>query len=116
MIAWFCLRRIITAVILVTLRGQTAWVALTFNMWLCIFDLGIKLHLFPFEQKTRSIMEIFNDTIVVTACYYFYLFTDLVPLQEDRYNIGWSYIGLIGFMICVNVLVMLACLLLDLVE
>ena len=78
-------------------------------MWLCIFDLSIKLYLFPFEHKIRGCMEIFNDSIILISCYYYYLFTDLVPVQETRYNIGWSYIGLIGFMIVINMLVMLVC-------
>jgi hypothetical protein len=54
-------------------------------------------------------MEIFNDTIILISCYFFYLFTDLVPGLDDKYNIGWVYLGLIGFMIVVNVLVMIFC-------
>jgi hypothetical protein len=50
-------------------------------------------------------MEKFNDLFVLTCAYFPYLFTDLIPTQEDKYYIGWYYNGLIGTLIAANLFV-----------
>jgi hypothetical protein len=47
-------------------------------------------------------MEKFNDLFVLTCSYFPYLFTDLIPSQEDKYYIGWYYNGTVGMMIGAN--------------
>jgi len=34
-----------------------------------------------------------------------FIFSDLTPNPELRYWIGWFYLGIIGFLICINILV-----------
>jgi hypothetical protein len=44
---------------------------------------------------------------VLTCAYFPYLFTDLIPLQEDKYYIGWYYNGIVVTMIGANLLVIM---------
>ena len=85
MVGWFLLRRFLTAVNLVFLRNQTVWIQLTLNMWLSLIDVCVKLHLSPFEGKVHSIMEKFNDVLVLTCSYFTYLFTERVESPVDKY-------------------------------
>ena len=50
-------------------------------------------------------MEKLNDCCVLTLSYFPYLFTDLIPLQEDKYYIGWFYNGIIGMLLASNLFV-----------
>jgi hypothetical protein len=50
MLAWFLLRRILTALNLVELRDQSIWLQLTFNMWLSLTDVCIKVNLSPYRK------------------------------------------------------------------
>ena len=95
MTVWFLLRRFLTAVNLVYMRNLTVWIQLTLNMWLTLIDVSVKLHLNPYESKVRGFMDKFNDLFVLTCAYFPYLFTDLIPSQEDKYYIGWYYAGII---------------------
>ena len=106
MVGWFLLRRFLTAVNLVSLRDQTIWIQLTLNMWLSLIDVCIKIELSPYESKVGGFMDKFNDLFVLTCAYFPYLFTDLIPSQEDKYYIGWYYNGLIGMLITANLVVM----------
>ena len=86
MTVWFLLRRFLTAVNLVYMRNLTIWIQLTLNMWLALIDVSVKLHLNPYyESKVGGFMDKFNDLFVLTCAYFPYLFTDLIPSQEDKY-------------------------------
>jgi len=50
-------------------------------------------------------MESFNDFCVMLLCNMLFIFSDLTPNPEVRYWIGWFYLGIIGFLICINILV-----------
>ena len=104
--AWFLLRRFFTAINLVYLRNNTIWIQLTLNMWLCLIDVSVKLHLSPYESKAGGFVEKFNDMLVLSCAYFTYLFTDLIPSQEDKYYIGWYYSGIIGMLLASNLFVM----------
>ncbi len=107
MAAWFLLRRFLTAVNLVYLRNETIWIQLTLNMYLTLIDVCFKFHWSPYESKVGGFMEKFNDLFVLTCAYFPYLFTDLIPLQEDKYYIGWYYNGIVVTMIGANLLVIM---------
>jgi hypothetical protein len=107
MSAWFVIRRLFTAINVVYMRHLTIWIQLTFNMWLSLIDVCVKIHLSPYESKLGGFMEKFNDVLVLICAYFTYLFTDLIPSPEDKYYIGWFYDGMIGIMIAANLGVML---------
>ena len=65
MLFWFLFRRMITALNLVVLRGQTAWIQLTLNIWLCLTDASLLLNWSPYETKTRNFMEKLNFVVVL---------------------------------------------------
>lgn len=107
MVGWFLLRRFLTGVNLVYLRNNTIWIQLTINMWLSLIDVCIKIHLSPYESKIGGFMEKLNDCIVLTCAYFPYLFTDLIPAQEDKYYIGWFSMGVVGMLVVANLSVMI---------
>ena len=51
-------------------------------------------------------MEKLNDVCVLICSYFPYLFTNLIPTQEDKYYIGWYYNGIIGMLLGANLTVM----------
>jgi len=71
-------------------------------MYLTLIDVCFKIHLSSYESKVGGFMEKFNDLFVLTCSYFPYLFTDLIPSQEDKYYIGWYYNGTVGMMIGAN--------------
>jgi hypothetical protein len=74
-------------------------------MWLCVIDLCIKHQLNPYEKKTTGFMEKFNDTLIVISSYFPLLFTNLIASHDGKYNIGWYYMVVIGFLVGVNIVV-----------
>ena len=51
----------------------------------------------PFESKTITQLEIFNEIIAILLCYFMLTFTDWIPKPEIRYLMGWLFIGVICF-------------------
>ena len=51
-------------------------------------------------------MEKFNDSLVLMMCYFLYLFTSLIPGQEDKYLIGWIYMCIVASLLMANLSVM----------
>ena len=52
-------------------------------------------------------MEKINDTLVLFAGYFIYLFTDYSLTLENKAIFGWFFNGTVGFMIALNLSVML---------
>ena len=61
-------------------------------------------------------MEKFNDTIVLILTYFNFVQTDLIPVAEDKYFIGWFYVGLVGILVVANLSVMLHGAIPDIIE
>ena len=61
-------------------------------------------------------MEKFNDALVLTMCYFLYLFTSLIPGQEDKYLIGWIYMCVVASLLMANLSVMVHGSLQDIAE
>jgi hypothetical protein len=74
-------------------------------MLLTLHDVCLKIVWSPYESKVGGFMEKFNDFFVLNCAYFPYLFTDLIPSQEDKYYIGWYYNGIICTMIVANIIV-----------
>ena len=50
-------------------------------------------------------MAKFNNTVVLILSYFPFLFTNMVPDPEARYQAGWIFICLTAFMVVVNLVV-----------
>ena len=45
----------------------------------------------PMDSKAMNMMEFINDLFVLITAYWFFLFTELIPDVEDRYELGNMY-------------------------
>ena len=106
MMSWFLLRRLMTAVNLVLMRHETKFVQITINIWLCLIDACLKLHWDPFESKINGNMQKMNDIVVLFMSEFMFCFTDLMRSEEDKYLIGWVYLGIFGYLVGSNIIVM----------
>jgi hypothetical protein len=80
---------------------------------LCLIDACLKMHWDPFESKTNGHMQKMNDIVVLFMSEFMYCFTDLTRSEEDKYLIGWVYLGIFGSMVGSNILVMVSLALRD---
>ena len=113
MMSWFLCRRLITAINLVPMRHQTKFIQITINIWLCLIDACLKLHWDPFESKINGHMQKMNDIVVLFMSEFMFCFTDITRSEEDKYLIGWVYLGIFGSMVGSNILVMVSLALRD---
>jgi len=91
----------------VNLRTQTVWIQLAGNTWLSIIDLVVKIHLSPYKSLMSGIMDKVNDALILFTGYWVYLFTDFSLTLENKAIFGWFFNGIVGFMIALNLCVML---------
>ena len=106
MICWFLFRRLMTAINLVCMRQETKFVQITINIWLCLIDAFLKLHWDLFECKINGNIQKMNDMVVLFLSEFMFCFTDLTWSEEDKYLIGWVYIGIFAYLVGSNILVM----------
>lgn len=60
--------------------------------------------IWPHSILGHAILEIFNESLVMVVSYHMICFT-LFNLEEmQRFNMGWSFLVLIGFIIITNVI------------
>ena len=95
-----------TAINLVCMRHETKFVQITINIWLCLIDAFLKLHWDPFESKINGKIQKMNDMVVLFLSEFMFCFTDLTWSEEDKYLIGWVYIGIFAYLVASNILVM----------
>jgi hypothetical protein len=58
-------------------------------------------------------MQKMNDIVVLLMSELMFCFTDLTRSEEDKYLIGWVYLGIFGSMVVSNILVMVSLALRD---
>ena len=61
-------------------------------------------------------MDKINDALVLFAGYFIYLFTDYTLTLENKSQFGWFFNGIVGFMIGLNLSVMLTLAFQDLIK
>jgi hypothetical protein len=105
MICWFMMRRFLTAIIIVPLAAQGSWIQLAPNVFLSLADACITYHLNPYESAMSGYMAKFNNTIVLFLSYFPFLFTNMVPDPEARYQAGWMFISITALMVVINLIV-----------
>ena len=106
MMSWFLFRRLMTAINLVPMRHETKFVQIASNIWLCLIDACLKLHWDPFESKIYGHTQKMNDIVVLFLSEFMFCFTDLTRSEEDKYLIGWVYLGIFGYLVGSNILLM----------
>jgi hypothetical protein len=116
MILWFMLRRFLTAVIIVPLAKQTLWIQLAPNVMLSLVDACVTYHLNPYESAMGGFMAKLNNTLVLVLSYFPFLFTNLVPDPEARYQAGWIFVGLTAFLVVSNLIVVIQYTIVDTLE
>jgi hypothetical protein len=107
MMSWFLFRRIITAINLVSMRHETKFVQISINVWLCLIDAFLKLHWDPYESKINGNMQKMNDIVVLFMSEFMFCFTDMTRSEEDKYIIGWVYLGIFGYLVGSNIILMI---------
>ncbi len=106
MMSWFFFRRLITAINLVPVRHETIFVQIAINILLCLIDACLKLHWDPYESKINGNMQKMNDILVLFMSEFMFCFTDLTRSVEEKYLIGWVYLGIFGYLVGSNIIVM----------
>ncbi len=61
-------------------------------------------------------MAKFNNTVVLILSYFPFLFTNLVPDPEARYQAGWIFISITAFMVVANLIVVVQSTIVDTIE
>ena len=59
----------------------------------------------PYETKLANNMELINDSFIIVCSYFLIIFSALVSDAETRYKSGWPLIGIICFLIGLNLTV-----------
>jgi hypothetical protein len=90
MIVWFMLRRLITAVFIVSLADESPVFEISAVMYLSLADVLVGFHLNAFESQTSNNLAKMNDVIVFLLSYFPFIYAGLLPNPEDRYSIGWA--------------------------
>jgi hypothetical protein len=89
MMCWFLLRRLLTAVSVVYLGGESPVWQIATIMYLSLADVLVNFHLNAFNSKIRGMMSKINDTFVFLFSYFPFLYSGLVLNSEKIYDIGW---------------------------
>ena len=105
---WFVTRRLIFALVCIwaekdfMLQIICSLIAGLVNIcYLCAYQ--------PFEERKILALEVMNETTNFILLYHVMCFTNFIPGAEDRYLLGWSFIGFL----CCNMLVHLLLLVKD---
>ena len=61
-------------------------------------------------------MAKFNNSLVLILSYFPFLFTNLVPDPEARYQAGWIFVGLTAFLVVTNLVVVVKSTIVDTIE
>ena len=67
----------------------------------------------PFTNKILNVMETFNALGVLLVAYFMLMFTDWLPSNKVRYDMGWYMVGVVIFLISFNMIVNAFCTLLE---
>ncbi len=56
----------------------------------------------PMWDLALNIIFLFNEYCLFFCTCMMFLFTDYVPLPEDRFTLGWFYLAVLGFNVLGN--------------
>jgi len=61
-------------------------------------------------------MQKMNDIVVLFMGEFMFCFTDMTRTEEDKYIIGWVYLGIFGYLVGSNIIVMVFLALRDVIK
>ena len=76
-------------------------------MYLCLADACINFYYKVNGSTLREIMQRINSFFVLLLSQLIWMQTDLIPSDEDKYYIGWYYLGVFALLFVVNILVVI---------
>ena len=103
MAAWFTLRRLLLALVLVYLADAPVVFQVFAFVKLTLIDCIIKKQIIKFEEQHSTVMENLNDVVVFIASYFLFFWTDIIDDEELRYQLGWLQTILIAAMAVANI-------------
>jgi hypothetical protein len=89
MIAWFFVRRFLTALFVVYLGQSSPVIQTALVMYLAFLDLLMNFHLNALKSYLHDIAAKFNDVVVFLLSYFPFLYAGLNSDTELIYTIGW---------------------------
>ena len=89
MIAWFFVRRFLTALFVVYLGQSSPLIQTALVMYLAFLDLLMNFNLNALKSYLHNIMAKFNDIVVWLLSYFPFLYAGLHTDTELIYKIGW---------------------------
>ena len=89
MIAWFFLRRLLTALFVVYLGQSSPVIQTALVMYLAFLDLLMNFYLNALKSYLHDIMTKFNNVVVFLLSYFPFLYAGLNSDTELIYKIGW---------------------------
>lgn len=60
----------------------------------------------PMEANHYDFLAVFNEAILCVSCYLMFLFTDYVPMPEDRYQFGYLFLYVLYINLGINLLLL----------
>ena len=92
---WFVTRRLIFALICI-LAEDDLWLQITTAFFVGLVNLCYLFKYQPLEDRKVLKLEIMNEITNFLLLYTVMCFAGLVPEPEDRYMLGWVFIGLLA--------------------
>jgi len=74
-------------------------------MYLCLADACICFYYNEYGSTIREIIDRINSVFVLLLSQLIWMQTDLIPSGEDKYYIGWYYLGVFTLLFAVNLVV-----------
>jgi len=71
-----------------------------------MFCLCFMLLYMPYTTLLNNVVEMLNECFVILTVYIMHAFSFFIPERNVRFDIGWFYIGLVGFACVLNLSVM----------
>ena len=102
----FILRRLLTAILLITLRTFPGTQP-PFFLVLSLCNLALMLTLKPYESTLQTRIELFNEVCVGLCSLMFMLMTDYVEDFEQKRMAGWGLVAITLLSFAVNTLIAL---------
>lgn len=102
----FMLRRLLYASILVFWSQQNYFQIQTI-IFKCSLIMIYTGYFRPFSKRLSNWIELMNDALTVLCSYFLIIFSNVVSDPYTRYVSGWPLIGLVCFIILINLLVIM---------
>jgi hypothetical protein len=102
----FLLRRLIVGVTIAFFRTYY-FLQLEILMVSSMFCLCFMLLYWPYKTLLNNVVEMLNECFVILTVYIMHAFSLFIPDRNVRYEIGWFYIGFVGFVFVLNLSVII---------